>query len=365
MTSLDDLPLRDDLRGKRPYGAPQEEVRVSINVNENPYPVPEAVATNVIQKIARSLPGLNRYPDREFSELRERLAAYLGGGIVSEQVWAANGSNEVLQQLLQVFAGPGRTVMGFGPTYSMYSLLAQGVGSEWIAAERDEDFELSPESARRAVLAHRPDVLLLCSPNNPTGTPLSLETIRAAYEAADGLVVVDEAYGEFRPDGMPSALELLPGRPRLVVSRTMSKAFAYAGARLGYFAADPVIADAVRLVRLPYHLSAITQAAACGALEFSDVMLSQVDLIRAQRDRLVTEIAALGYRVYRSAANFVMFGGVADPAAMFQEFYRRSILIRDNGIPGCLRVTAGTESETTLFLEALAEITRERPELKA
>lgn len=365
MTSLDELPLRDDLRGLTPYGAPQEQVRVSINVNENPFPVPEEVATHVIQQIALALPGLNRYPDREFTGLREKLAKYLGHGITAEQVWAANGSNEVLQQLLQVFAGPGRTVMGFKPTYSMYPLLSQGVGSTYIGADRDTDFELSPETARKAVETHRPDVLILCSPNNPTGTALSLDTIKAAYDATDGIVIVDEAYGEFRPDGMPSALELLPGRPRLIVSRTMSKAFAYAGARLGYFAADPVIADAVRLVRLPYHLSAITQAAACGALDYSDVMLSQVDIIRGQRDRLVTEIAAMGYRVYPSASNFVLFGGVTNPAEMFQEFYRRSILIRDIGIPGCLRVTAGTEEETTLFLDALAEITRERPELQA
>lgn len=365
MTSLDELPLRDDLRGLTPYGAPQERVRVSINVNENPYPVPESVATHVIQQIALALPGLNRYPDREFTVLREKLASYLGHGISAEQVWAANGSNEVLQQLLQVFAGPGRTVMGFTPTYSMYPLLAQGVGSSYVTAERDEAFDISPETARRAVEAHHPDVLLLCSPNNPTGSALSLETIEAAYEAAHGIVIVDEAYSEFRPDGVPSALELLPGRPRLVVSRTMSKAFAYAGARIGYLAADPVIADAVRLVRLPYHLSAITQAAACGALDYSEVMLSQVDLIRGQRDRLETEIPKVGYRAYPSAANFVLFGGIADPAALFQEFYRRSILIRDVGIPGCLRVTAGTEAETTLFLDALAEITRERPDLLA
>ena len=364
MTSLDDLPLRDDLRGRSAYGAPQEPVRVSINVNESPFNVPAQVVEHVVDRIREALPGLNRYPDREFVELREKLAAYLGHGLGPEQIWAANGSNEVLQHLLQAFAGPGRTVMGFGPTYSMYPLLSAGVGSEWIAAERDADFELSPATAAAAVAAHRPDVLILCAPNNPTGTPVTPETIAACYDATDGLVIVDEAYAEFQPDGTPSALELLPGRPRLVVSRTMSKAFAYAGARLGYFAADAAVADAVRLVRLPYHLSAITQAAACGALDCADVMLAEVDRIRVQRDRLLREIAALGYRVYRSTANFVTFGGVADPHAMFEEFYRRSILIRDNGLPNCLRVTAGSEAETTEFLEALAEITRERPELR-
>ena len=365
MTTLDELPIRDDLRGQRPYGAPQENVRVSINVNENPFDVPEAVVDHVMKSIREVLPGLNRYPDREFVQLREKLADYLGHGVEASQIWAANGSNEVLQHLLQAFAGPGRKVMGFGPTYSMYPLLSAGVGSEWIAVERDADYELSPETAAREVAAHRPDVLILCSPNNPTGTPVDLNTSKAAYEATDGVVIVDAAYGEFKPDGVPSALELLPGRPRLIVSRTMSKAFAYAGARLGYFAADPAVVDAVRLVRLPYHLSAITQAAAIGALECADIMLGEVDRIRVQRDRLVREIAALGYRVYRTEANFVMFGGVSDPNEMFEEFYRRSILIRDNGLPGCLRVTAGTEDETSAFLDALEEITRTRPELRA
>ena len=365
MATLDDLPLRDDLRGQRPYGAPQAPVRVSINVNENPFPVPEPVVEHVMSAIRTALPGLNRYPDREFVELREKLAAYLGHGVTPEQVWAANGSNEVLQHLLQAFAGPGRSVLGFRPTYSMYPLLAAGVGSTWISAERDADFELSAETAVREVRRHDPDVVIICAPNNPTGTPVDLEVIRAVYDAFDGLLIVDEAYAEFQPDGTPSALELLEGRERLVVSRTMSKAFAYAGARLGYFAADAAVADAVRLVRLPYHLSAITQAAACGALDCVDIMLAEVDRIRIQRDRLVDELGRLGYRPYRSTANFVTFGGVADPAAMFEEFERRSILIRDNGLPGCLRVTAGTEEETTIFLDALAEITAERPELRA
>lgn len=365
MATLDDLPLRDDLRGQRPYGAPQDAVRVSINVNENPFPVPEQVVEHVLESIRTVLPGLNRYPDREFVLLREKLAEYLGHGVTPEQIWAANGSNEVLQHLLQAFAGPGRSVLGFRPTYSMYPLLSAGVGSTWIDAERDADFELTAATVVREIERHDPDVVILCAPNNPTGTPVDLDVIAAAYGAFDGVLIVDEAYGEFQPEGTPSALELLPGRERLVVSRTMSKAFAYAGARLGYFAADPAVVDAVRLVRLPYHLSAITQAAACGALECVGIMLAEVDRIRIQRDRLLDELPKLGYRPYRSTANFVTFGGVADPGAMFDEFRRRSILIRDNGLPGCLRVTAGTEEETTLFLDALAEITAERPELRA
>lgn len=356
MATFEDLPIRDDLRGMKPYGAPQAPLPVSINVNENPYSVPETVATAIVQRIALALPGLNRYPDREFTELREHLAAYLGHRLEAAHIWAANGSNEVLQQLLQAFAGPGRSVMGFAPTYSMYPLLTSAVGSAWIAGTRDADFELSPRNAAEQVRAQSPDVVLLCSPNNPTGTPLSLDVIEAVYEATNGIVIVDEAYAEFRHDGVPSALELLPNRPRLVVSRTMSKAFAFAGTRLGYFAADPAVTDAVRLVRLPYHLSAITQAAAIAALEHADTMLAQVNRIRVQRDRLLSEIEGIGFRPYRSDANFVTFGGVSDPEGLFTALYDRGILIRNNGLPGCLRVSAGSEEETTAFIEALREL---------
>lgn len=355
MTGLDELPLRDDLRGRTPYGAPQKSVPVALNVNENTHPIPEAVAIDIIGRIARAIPGVNRYPDREFTELRQALADYLGHGLSAENIWAANGSNEVLQQVLQAFGGPGRSVLGFAPTYSMYSLLASGTGTGWIAAERDADFELSPSTASAAVTEHAPDLVFLCSPNNPTGTPLSLETIAAVYEASTGIVVVDEAYGEFAPDGEPSALALLPGRPRLAVSRTMSKAFAFAGVRLGYLAADPAVTDALRLVRLPYHLSAITQAAALGALAHADAMLAMVDEIRAQRDRIVTELREDGFIVHRSSSNFVLFGGVADPGAVFEALLARGILIRDIGIPHHLRVTAGTEEETSAFLTAIAE----------
>ncbi|MDO5052948.1 MAG: histidinol-phosphate transaminase [Pseudoclavibacter sp.] len=356
MPSLDDLPVRDDLRGLSPYGAPQEPVPVALNVNENPYEVPEEVAARVSAAIAQALPGLNRYPDREFTELREKLAAYLGHGLGREQLWAANGSNEIMQQLLQAFAGPGRSVLSFTPSYSMYPLLARGVGSRYIAVPREEGFRLGPRLAREAIEREQPAVTILCAPNNPTGTGMPLETVEAAYEASRGIVVVDEAYAEFRHEGVPSALELLPGRERLVVSRTMSKAFAFAGARLGYFAADPVVADAVRLVRLPYHLSAVTQAAAGAALDCAGIMLGQVEAIRAQRDRLSTELARLGYRPHPSEANFVLFGGVAEPQGVFRSLRERGILVRDVGLPGTLRVTAGTEAETGAFLAALAEI---------
>lgn len=356
MTSLDDLPIRDDLRGHVPYGAPQAPVRYQLNVNENTHPVPQEVVDDVLADLAAALQGVNRYPDREFTELRESLAGYLGKGIVAEQIWAANGSNEVLQHVLQAFGGPGRSVLGFPPTYSMHSMIATGTGSAWVTGQRDADFAISPATAVREIERHDPDLVFLCAPNNPTGTPLPIETIEAAYEASRGIVLVDEAYAEFARPGTRSALDLLPGRPRLLVSRTMSKAFAFAGVRLGYLAADPAVIDALRLVRLPYHLSALTQAAANAALRHAPVMLATVGDIAVQRDRIVAELPALGYRPYASDSNFVFFGGVHDPNAVFEALFARDILIRDVGIPGHLRVTAGTAEETDYFLRSLAEI---------
>ncbi|KGJ79022.1 aspartate aminotransferase [Cryobacterium roopkundense] len=358
MTLLSDLPLRDDLRGQVPYGAPQLHVPVALNVNENTHPIPEPVAVDIVRALAQAVQTVNRYPDREFTELRERLAGYLGHGLTANNIWAGNGSNEVLQQVLQAFGGPGRSLLGFVPTYSMYSILASGTGTEWVAGDRDADYRLSPDTAVAWVTRTNPDLVFLCSPNNPTGTPLSLDTIAAVYEASTGIVVVDEAYAEFGPVGTPSALSLLPGRERLLVSRTMSKAFAFAGARVGYLAADPAVTDALRLVRLPYHLSALTQAAANAALAHTDEMLAMVDDIRGQRDRLVQELTRLGYAPHESGSNFVLFGGVADPHATFEALLAEGILIRDIGIPGHLRVTAGTRAETTAFVEALERLGR-------
>lgn len=353
---LDDLPLRDDLRGLTPYGAPQAPLPIALNVNENTHPVPDAVASDILDDIAVALRDVNRYPDREFTALREGFAQYLGHGLDASQIWAGNGSNEVLQHILQAFAGPGRTVFGFAPTYSMYPLLAQGTGARWVAGERQPDYTITAEEAVAQIEQIDPDVVLLCSPNNPTGTPLGLDVVEAVYDAARGVVIVDEAYQEFAPHDAPSALTLLEGRPRLAVSRTMSKAFAFAGARVGYLAADPVFIDALRLVRLPYHLSALTQAAAVAALRNADVMLGMVEEIIAQRDRITATLEALGYTPHESWSNFVLFGGVADPKATWQRLYDQGVLVRDVGIPGHLRVTAGTEAETTAFLDALASI---------
>lgn len=353
---LDDLPLRDDLRGLTPYGAPQAPLPVALNVNENTHPVPEAVADDILDSIARALREVNRYPDREFTAVREGFAEYLGHGLSAAQIWAANGSNEVLQHLLQAFAGPGRTAFGFAPTYSMYPLLTRATGATCVSGTRGVDYTLAPDDAAAQIDRAQPDVVFLCAPNNPTGTPLGLDVIEAVYDAAPGIVIVDEAYQEFAPRDSRSALTLLADRPRLVVSRTMSKAFAFAGARVGYLAADPAVIDALRLVRLPYHLSALTQAAASAALRHAPAMLAMVDEIVAQRDRISATLDALGYRPFESWTNFVLFSGVEDPATTWQGLYDRGVLIRDVGIAHSLRVTAGTEEESTAFLDALASL---------
>ena len=352
MTSLSDLPLRSNLVGKQPYGAPQDPVPVSLNVNENTHPLPEAVVEDIVASLAQAVRSVNRYPDREFMGLREELARYLGHGLTAEQLWAANGSNEVLQQVLQAFGGPGRSLLSFTPTYSMYPLLADGTDTEWVPIPRPTNYVLTPELVVSTIREHQPSIVILCGPNNPTGTSLDLAVITAAYEAFDGMLVVDEAYHEFDSEH-PSALTLLPGRHRLMVSRTMSKAFAFAGVRLGYLAADDAVVDALRLVRLPYHLSALTQAAAIAALRHSTEMLRAVDDIRGQRDRLADELESLGYLVHPSGANFLLVGGFSDPAATFAALRAEGILIRNLDIDGHLRLTAGTESETTQLIAAI------------
>ena len=360
MANLDDLPIRDDLKGRKPYGAPQLHVPVALNVNENTHRIPREVIEDIFTRIAEATLTLNRYPDREFMKLRAAFAEYLGHGLRVEQIWAANGSNEVLQHIFQAFGGPGRLALGFGPTYSMYPLIAQGMDTRYINAPRLDRYELTPAHVREQILTHEPNIVMLCSPNNPTGTPLSLDCIEAAYEAVSqvtgGIVVVDEAYAEFSGEGSESAIQLLSGRERLMVSRTMSKAFAFAGARVGYLAADEAVVDALRLVRLPYHLSALTQAAGEAALAHSATMLSMVDDIRFQRDRIIMELKAMDLDPYRSDANFVLFGGLENPEAVFEALLAKGVLVRNVGIPHTLRVTAGTESETSQFLSSLREV---------
>lgn len=359
-------PIREELRGIEPYGAPQLDVPVQLNVNENPYgPSPEAVA-DIAADVAAVAATLNRYPDREFTALRAGLAAYLntsgGSDITPDMVWAANGSNEVMLQILQAFGGPGRTALSFAPTYSMYPEYARNAMTDWVIGHRAEDFSLDLEAARSLIVEKGPSVVLLPSPNNPTGTALPPEAVSMLCEAVgDGILVVDEAYGEFRREGVPSALELLPRHRNLVVSRTMSKAFALAGARLGYLAADPAICDAIRVVRLPYHLSAVTQATASAALRHAPELLGNVAELRAERDRTVVWLREQGLEVADSDANFVLFGRFADRHAVWQGLLEHGVLIRETGPDGWLRVSIGTADEMTAFKNALTTVMKDNP----
>ncbi len=361
MPGLDDLPLRDDLRGQTPYGAPQLDVRARLNVNENPYAPSEALVADIAAAVAEASRGLNRYPDREAVALRADLAAYLGresgAALTGDQLWAANGSNEIMHQLMLAFGGPGRTALGFTPTYSMYPEYCRDTFTRYVTAPRDEHFRVDAQTAVEAIELHLPDIVLLASPNNPTGTPLDLDVVRAVLDTAPGMVVIDEAYAEFRRSGTPSALELLEGHPRLVVSRTMSKAFGMAGARLGYLAADPAVVQAVQLVRLPYHLSAVTQALARTALAHADDLQAQVALLRSERDALVVWLRARGHDVADSDANFVLFGRFPDRHAVWRGLLDRGVLIRETGPDGWLRVSVGTPEENAAFRAALEEVT--------
>ena len=352
------VPIREELRDDEPYGAPQIDVPVQLNTNENPYGPSEETARDIADSVHRAASTLNRYPDREATELRTSLAAYLGHGLTADHVWAANGSNEIMQQILQAFGGPGRTAISFAPTYSMYPEYARNTHTRWVAGRRRDDFGIDLDAALELIAAERPDVVILTSPNNPTGTALDPAHTRAIVEAAPGVVVVDEAYAEFRREGTPTALELLAEFPRLLVTRTMSKAFALAGGRLGYVAADAAIIDALRIVRLPYHLSAVSQAAATAALRHEDELLAQVDALRVTRDETAAWLREQGFDVAPSDANFVLFGTFADRSAIWQALLDRGVLIREVGPLGWLRVSIGTPDEMTAFRDALQEVTR-------
>jgi histidinol-phosphate aminotransferase len=351
---VSELPLRDDLKGLHAYGAPQLDVPYQLNTNENPYGPGPALQKAVADAVAAVAGTLNRYPDRDAVALRADLAAYLGHGLSAGQVWAANGSNEIIQQLLQAFGGPGRVAMGFEPSYSMHPLISQVTCTGWVAGTRDPDYGLS--TAAGQVKQQQPDIVFITSPNNPTGTAVPLALIEAVCDAAPGMVIVDEAYAEFGRDGTPSALTLLPGRARLVVTRTMSKAFAAAGTRLGYLAADPAVIEALLLVRLPYHLSTVTQAVARAALAHRGELLSSVDALREQRDALVGWLRGNGLVVADSDANFVLFGTFEDRHKVWQALLDMGVLIRETGPDGWLRVTVGTPGEMAAFRAALTEV---------
>ncbi|WP_246012663.1 histidinol-phosphate transaminase [Myceligenerans xiligouense] len=367
------MPIRPELAHEQPYGAPQLDVPVLLNVNENPYaPAPEVIAT-IAREVAAAAASLNRYPDRDFAALRDELADYLAleSGVPMEpfSVWAANGSNEVMLHVLQAFGGPGRTALSFAPTYSMYPEYARDTHTRWVTARREDDFGVDPAKAAAAIAEHRPSVILLASPNNPTGTALPLSTVEAILDAASAtdpatpaVVVVDEAYAEFRRAGTPSAVSLLARHPNLAVTRTMSKAFALAGARVGYLAAQPHLVDALRVVRLPYHLSAVTQAVARAALRHRDALMAQVSSLRGERDGLVAWLreqrgpGGAPLRVADSDANFVLFGTFADRHAVWQGLLDHGVLIRETGPDGWLRVSVGTPEENATFRDALTDV---------
>ncbi|WP_199430169.1 histidinol-phosphate transaminase [Qaidamihabitans albus] len=359
--ALEQLPLREDLRGRSPYGAPQLDVPVRLNTNENPYPPPDALVDDVAGAVRQAAAGLHRYPDRDAVELRRDLAGYLsastGVPLAERNLWAANGSNEILQQLLQAFGGPGRTALGFEPSYSMHPIIAAGTRTEWLPAPRRADFSLDTARAAEVIAERAPDVVFVTSPNNPTGGSIPAAELEPVLRAAPGIVVVDEAYAEF--SAQPSAVHLLAEYPaKLVVSRTMSKAFAFAGGRLGYLAAAPAVVDALQLVRLPYHLSVLTQAAARAALRHADETLASVAKLAAERDRVAESLLGLGFTPVPSDANFILFGRFADAPATWRSYVDQGVLIRDVGIEGHLRVTIGTPEENDAFLEASKEVPR-------
>lgn len=354
-------PLQQHLQGKEPYGAPQLDVPVKLNTNESPFTLSPELVADIALAVSEAARNANRYPDRDAVQLRTELARYLhettGVQLDTNQLWAANGSNEVLQQLLMAFAGPGRTVLGFEPSYSMHRTLVEATGATYEAVPRNPQFEIELPAALAAIERVQPSVIFVCTPNNPTGGSVDPDLVLAIHDATDALVVLDEAYVEFSHSA--SLLSLIAERPRLVVSRTMSKAFGLAGARVGYLAADHRVINSVLLTRLPYHLSSITQAVALTALQHKASLLAGVEEVKVQRDRIVETLRARGLRVADSDANFVLFRTPdGDSTALWQRLLDRGVLIRDVGLDGHLRVTAGTADETTEFLNALDDALR-------
>ncbi|WP_234992718.1 histidinol-phosphate transaminase [Varibaculum vaginae] len=367
------LPLREELAQVAPYGAPQLEVAARLNVNENPYPPSPEMIADITRAVSQVAAGLNRYPDRDFTALRAALAGYVlresGLDFPVEQIWAANGSNEVMVQLLGAYAGPGRTVLGTEYSYSMYPEYVRGAHSTYVTVPRQSDWNLDVDALLQGLRDFRPSVLLLANPNNPTGTACReaelVQILQQARETGPDIsgkpsctvVVVDEAYGEFRDPGKPSALALLEKYPHLAVSRTMSKSFGMAGLRLGYLvAAKAMITDIMR-VRLPYHLSALTQAAAIAALGHAEEQLCQLAELRQRRDTLAAWLEDKGYTVPRSQANFVLFGPFPDRHQVFSDLLDRGVLVREVGPEGFLRVSIGTAAEDQAFRQAFEEVT--------
>lgn len=355
------LPLRSDLADLSPYGAPQIEVPVRLNTNENPYSLSDELQQKLRDEISKSLKDLNRYPDRDALKLRTALANSINGShgtdFKNDSIWVANGSNEIIQTILLAFDGDA---LGFEPSYSMHPLISRVVGKNWVSIKRDEDFQIGDIQLKEAFEVESAKIVFVTTPNNPTGTATSLETlsrIAEALTARRGLVVVDEAYAEFSKG--KSAITLIEKYPNILVSRTMSKAFAFAGARLGYLVAHPNVIDALQLVRLPYHLSSLTQAAALAAISQQKSLSRDVERLSQAREEVATELRALGLKTYPSEANFILFTGFDAPSEnLWQQMLEHGVLVRDVGIAGHLRVTIGTRAENRAFLDALSKAVR-------
>ena len=354
------LPLRDSLRPMSPYGAPQVPARASLNTNENPYSPSPALQKAIADAVAQVASDLNRYPDRDATVLRTKLADYIneqsGTKFSADNVWAANGSNEIIQSIFLAFAqGP---VLGFTPSYSMHPLIAKVTDSQWIDGKRNKDFSLNAAEAVSEIQKHKPTLTFITTPNNPTGGAVSIETIQMLADAAKsvgGLLVVDEAYAEFSQE--ISAVTLISNSPHVVVIRTMSKAFAFAGARVGYLVSDVSVKDAMMIVRLPYHLSALTQAAAQVAIDHRAELLGGVSTLIKARAHVVQALHDMGLTTIPSSANFVLFTGFKqDAPQLWASMLEKGVLIRDVGLSGYLRVTIGNEAENNLFISALKEL---------
>ncbi len=348
-------PVRPELVGQQPYGAPVLDVPVRLNVNENPIGPDPVLVAAIAQAVAQAAPDLNRYPDRDAVGLRGDLADYLGHGLTADNIWAGNGSNEVMSHLFAAFGGPGRTALTFPPTYSMYPEYARNSYTRYQTVPLPDDYVLTAELVRSAISEHQPSLTLIASPNNPTGIAVDADVVQVACQSGPGIVVVDEAYAEFRRQGTGTALELLAAHPNLVVTRTMSKAFAFAGGRLGYLATHPAIVDALRVVRLPYHLSTLTQVVARTALAHRDSLLANVDLLRAERDALADWLIGRGLHVYPSDANFLLVGPFPDREITWQRLVDRGVLVRVVGPAGYLRISIGTPEENAAVRRALEE----------
>ncbi len=355
------LPIRDELKNVSAYGAPQIDVPVKLNTNENPYSPPSALVDAIAKNVAAIGSKLNRYPDRDAVALRSGLAHYINGdtgvSVSKDQIWAANGSNEIMLQILQAFGGPGRKALTFSPTYSMYAEYARDTNTEFVAVARREDFSVDADLIVSAMTIHRPNVIFLASPNNPTGTAMDLEVLDVVLKAAPNtIIVVDEAYAEFRRNGVQSVVTRVSKYPNLVVTRTMSKAFAMAGVRLGYLVSSMEMVAALQLVRLPYHLSSVTQVVASTALEFAGELQKDLEQIRLSRDEFVNWAAQNGFETTQSDANFVLLGQFSDRHAAWLALVDRGVLVREVGPDHWLRITIGTASEMEVLKKVLLEV---------